>query len=313
MAHEVETMAYAGEVPWHGIGEPVLPDLSPEQMLEKAGCDWMVRLDPVCSVRADGKFGPIIPGHKALVRESDDKFLSMVRDEWRPVQNATAFGFFAEFVERGEMEMHTAGSLKGGKRVWALAKIKDGGFKVNGKDPVESHLLFVNPHEYGRAIQILYTNIRVVCNNTMTLALKKGSVNQVSLHHRQEFNPDFVKDVLGLAHEKDRQLGEAAEFLASRQATQETLEKYFADVLGTKKSDGTPKRKVQKALEAMEVQPGFEDTKYTFWGAFNAVTFLNKHIVGRSADARMTSNWLGANGRQNNLAFTKALEYAQAA
>lgn len=122
MAHLVETMAYAGEVPWHGLGVPVSNDLTPAQMQQKAGLDWKVH-----EVESFVEFNNerIPTGQKSLVRETDGKILTNVGENWKPVQNDTAFEFFSEYVMQGDMEMHTAGSLRGGKMIWALAKVKE--------------------------------------------------------------------------------------------------------------------------------------------------------------------------------------------
>jgi hypothetical protein len=133
MAHMVETMAWSGEVPWHGLGKKVLPDLTPEQMLYEAGLDWTVEKIPAFA-EVNGK--KVAVGKSALVRSSDNKILDVVGDDWCETQNAEAFGFFADFVSEGNMEMHTAGSLRGGQMVWALAKVKDESFELFGKDRV---------------------------------------------------------------------------------------------------------------------------------------------------------------------------------
>ena len=151
MAHQVETMAYAGETPWHGLGVPVNNDLTPNQMMQKAGLDWSVeQVDAF--VEISGKKVPT--GWKALVRSSDNKILTNIGQNWNPVQNEDAFNFFSEYVLAGDMEMHTAGSLKGGEMVWALAKVKES-FDLFGGDKVDSYLLFSNPHSYGKSIDIL--------------------------------------------------------------------------------------------------------------------------------------------------------------
>ena len=160
MAALVETMAYAGEVPWHGIGTEVPSDVSPDQMLKFAGLDWEVQKVPsYINVNQETVF----TGRHALVRSSDKSILDIVTDDWNPVQNHDAFKFFNDFVYAGDMEMHTAGSLKSGQIVWALAKIKDS-FELFGGDKVEGYLLFSNPHRFGQAIDIRFTPIRVVCN-----------------------------------------------------------------------------------------------------------------------------------------------------
>jgi hypothetical protein len=114
MAHMIETMAYAGETPWHGLGKEVPADLSPEQMLVTAGLDWQVNKVPAF-IRVDGE--ELMTGKSALVRSSDNSILDVVSNDWLPVQNHTAFEFFDDFVHAGDMEMHTAGSLKNGQIV----------------------------------------------------------------------------------------------------------------------------------------------------------------------------------------------------
>lgn len=115
MAHEIEfvngvaQMAYAGETPWHGLGAQVSNDLTPRQIMQKAGLDWSVEKEDVFTAS-----GVKVPGKKALVRD-DGKILDMVGDDWNPVQNDQAFEFFSEFVLAGDMEMNCAGSLKDGK------------------------------------------------------------------------------------------------------------------------------------------------------------------------------------------------------
>ena len=189
MSHEVEMingqaqMAYAGEVPWHGLGTAVSYDLTPQQIQAKAGLDWTVDKE----VMVTGS-GATVEGKKALVRSSDKKVLDVVGDNWNPVQNEEAFNFFSEYVLAGDMEMHTAGSLKDGQMVWALAKVKDS-FDLFGGDQVESYLLFSNPHQYGKSIDVRFTPIRVVCNNTLSLSLEMSSANATKMSHRKVFDP----------------------------------------------------------------------------------------------------------------------------
>ena len=129
MAHMIEIiagkaqMAYAGDVPWHGLGTKVPADLTHDQMLEAAGLDWTVeKKDLTFEVNGEQI---VAPGKKALVRSSDGALLDVIGDNWNPLQNSEAFEFFNDFVAAGDMEMHTAGSLEDGRRVWALAKVND--------------------------------------------------------------------------------------------------------------------------------------------------------------------------------------------
>jgi phage/plasmid-like protein (TIGR03299 family) len=315
MAHEVETMAYAGEVPWHGLGTPVSNDLTPAQMMQKAGLDWQVEKQDLVTTG-----GATVEGKQALVRSSDNKVLDVIGKGWNPVQNEEAFEFFSEYVLAGDMEMHTAGSLKGGKMVWGLAKVKES-FDILGGDQMDSYLLFSNPHQYGKSIDVRFTPIRVVCNNTLTFSLGQTVSNSVSLNHRTQFNPDSVKEMLGIASEKFATYKETAEFLSSKRFTVDSLVQYYSEVFprtyqGKKEIDVKTiedlTTNAKKAYEVLETQPGAEFGEGTWWQALNSVTYLTDHKMGREADTRLTSAWFGANQSRKVKAVEKAVEYALA-
>ena len=322
MAHELEIvngvaqMAYAGETPWHGLGAQVSNDLTPVQMMDKAGLNWSVEKENLVTVS-----GKPIAGKQALIRSTDGKVLDVVGDDWNPVQNEEAFQFFSEYVLAGDMEMNTAGSLKGGRNVWALAKVKES-FTILGEDQVDSYLLFSNPHQYGKAIDVRFTPIRVVCNNTLTMSLNSASKNQVKLNHRSVFDADTVKTTLGIAHEKFGKYKEMAEFLASKKFSVESLIKYYNDVFphtynkdkGTSITKADDLTKTAKAaMEVLHTQPGANLGEGTWWQAFNSVTYLTDHKMGRSADTRMESAWFGINQARKVKAANLAVEYANAA
>ena len=316
MAHQVETMAYAGEVPWHGLGVSVSNDLTPQQMQQKAGLDWKVEKQDLVTAS-----GAKVDGKQALVRTSDNKVLDVIGKGWNPVQNDEAFDFFSEYVLAGDMEMHTAGSLKNGQMVWALAKVKDS-FELFDGDRVDSYLLFSNPHQYGKAIDVRFTPIRVVCNNTLSLSLGQRVEKSVSLNHRTQFNPDSVKETLGIASEKFQLYKETAEFLSTKRFTVESLVQYYNEVFPrtyqgkkeiTVKDFTDLSSNGQKAYEVLDTQPGAEFGEGTWWQALNSVTYLTDHQLGREADTRLTSAWFGANQSRKVKAVEKAVEYATVA
>mgnify|MGYP001294163050 CR=1 FL=1 len=320
MAHQVETMAYAGEVPWHGLGVPVSDDLTPQQIQTKAGLDWEVEKRDVF-VKTERGTDVRIPGKKALTRSSDDRVFDIVGDDWNPIQNDEAFAFFNEYIAAGDMTMETAGALNDGRRVFALAKVKDS-FSILGDDRVDSYLLFSNPHEYGRAIDIRFTPIRVVCNNTLTFSLQSASKNFVKLNHRTLFDADLVKQQMGLASEKFAMYKDMAEFLSTRKFTVENLIKYYNDVFPHTYAKGKLKEIKSKedlslnaktAFEVLETQPGAQYGAGTWWSALNSVTYMTDHTMGRNAQSRLTSAWFGQNGRRKVRAVNKAVEYATAA
>lgn len=315
MAHMVETMAYAGATPWHGLGKQVPSDLSPEQMLKAADLDWTVEKIPAFS-KIDGK--SINVGVSALVRSTDNRVLDVVSNDWNPVQNQEAFQFFSEYCEAGDMEMNTAGSLRDGQIVWALAKVKES-FDLFKGDQVDSYLLFTNPHKFGQCIDVRFTPIRVICNNTLTLALKEHTERVVKKNHRTVFDPSQVKEQLGIATSKLAKYKEMATFLGSKRYTQDLLKKYFNEVfpvLVYNKEKGPQRKELSKsatrALDIIETQPGAEFAQGSWWQAVNAVTYLYDHEIGKSADTRLQSAWYGQ-GRTRKLgALETAMTYAAA-
>lgn len=308
----IETMAYAGETPWHGLGVPVPADLSPVQMLKKAELDWTVRKVPAYAMVA-GK--PVAVGRSALVRDSDDTILDVVSDDWNVLQNHEAFEFFHDFVANGDMEMHTAGSLRNGQLVWALAKVHDS-FELFKGDQVDSYLLFSNPHKYGWSIDVRFTPIRVVCNNTLTLSLNTASKNFVKISHRRQFSGDEVKETLGVAKEKLAKYKEMAQFLGGKKYNVVDLTKYFKQVFPV--TGGPDKKKemsvsASKALDVIHTQPGAKFAEGSWWSAFNTVTYMVDHVLGRSQDNRLTSAWFGNGKKVKSDALELAVEMAEAA
>ena len=318
MAHMVETMAYAGELPWHGLGVPVSNDLTPAQMQQKAGLDWNVeKVDAFVNIGGQR----VKTGQQALVRTSDNTILTNVGEGWNPVQNSEAFDFFTDFVMEGDMEMHTAGSLKNGQIVWALAKVKES-FDIFGEDRVDAYFLFSNPHQYGKAIDVRFTPIRVVCNNTLTMSLNTESERAVKIGHRTSFDADLVKEKLGLATEKFAKYKEMAQFLGSKRFKVEELIQYYNEVLpSTSRKEAESiavttyddlSRGAKMCYDALETQPGAEYGAGTWWQAFNSVTYFTDHHQGRNAENRLHSQWFGGNQLKKVKAAEKAVQYAMA-
>jgi phage/plasmid-like protein (TIGR03299 family) len=318
MAHNIEMvdgkaqMAFAGDTPWHGLGTRVPEDLTPEQMLDAAGLNWEVEKIPAYARVAGNN---VEVGRSALVRKSDNRILDVVSNDWNPVQNQEAFDFFNDFIAEGDMEMHTAGSLQNGQIVWALAKVKEG-FTLFGEDRVESYLHFTNFHRYGSSTDVRFTPIRVVCNNTLTLSLNTKVEKMVKISHRREFNGDNVKLMLGVASEKLAQYKEMAQFLGSKRYTNENIVDYFKRVFPVAGGDKAKKeisKNAKVALDVVDTQPGAEFARGSFWQLFNTVTYMTDHLVGRTADTRLTSAWYGANKGVKTAALDVALEMAEAA
>lgn len=163
MAHEVETMFYTRKKPWHGLGERVEETLCSLDALKVAGLNWTVIQKPVYIDN-----GVEVPGYKANVRSRDEKVLGIVTDRYKVVQNTDAFEFTDSLLGEG-VRYETAGSLQEGKKVWLLARLPET-YKVVGDD-VNSYLVFSNTHDGSGGIKVAITPVRVVCMNTLNLAL----------------------------------------------------------------------------------------------------------------------------------------------
>lgn len=317
MAHEIETragkamMAYAGELPWHGLGKKVPDDLDTDQFLKAAGLNWEVEKVPGM-YEWKGELRSM--GQQVLIRTDDGKRLSTVSDDWEPLQNREAFDFFTKFVQHGHMTMETAGSLKEGQIIWAMAKIKDKNFKVFKGDEIESYLLLTNPHRYGSSIDIRYTPTRVVCNNTLTLALQEKGELTVKMDHRKKFDPEIVYKALNLSQMKLDKYKTIAEYLGKKKYTKEDVVSYFKEVFPNMAKDKNKfSRAAEIGLNILETQPGAEFAKGTWWQPFNAATFIMDHLLGRSPEAMLHSAWYGNRRGIKIKALDKAMEYADAA
>ena len=166
MSANVETMFYVGEKPWHGLGREIKNCPTSEDAIKVAGLDWEVIPKPIY----DGQ-GRELKGYKVNQRSSDGKNLGIVTDRYKIVQNKDAFAFTDALLGQG-VTYETAGSLESGKRVWMLARLED---RLMTEEKMENYLVFTNSHDGTGAVRVACTSVRVVCNNTLNLALSEAS------------------------------------------------------------------------------------------------------------------------------------------
>lgn len=321
MSHELEEldgkvlMAYTGEVPWHGLGVKVPADLTPDQILEAAGLDWIVEKRRGFYFD-NNEYKPMKTC--MLLRNIQPAELAEVPEDWEPVQNKTAFEFFNDWVAEGSMSMETAGSLNGGRIVWGLAKVNNSFSMFKGKDVIDPYMLFTNYHKYGFSTSVSLTAIRVVCSNTIKLSLGTTTSDKIiRVSHRNIFNPDEVKETMGVAKEQLEKYKEAAMFLASKKAKGEDIVTYFKRIFPVLSSKPKEKAKdmsknAKICMQLLETQPGAELGAGTWWQPVNAVTYYMDHQASRSADTRITSAWYGQGAKKKTFALDLALEMAEA-
>ena len=335
MAHEVESIAYAGRVPWHGLGHQVEDGMTPEEMMIAADLNWDVSKRPAYTIKEPAWHEGVellsCPDNHFVVRDTDNKILSPCGNDYVPFQNKEVMSFFKKFVANSSMKMHTAGSLKEGKEIWGLAKLKDN-FTLAGGDKVEGYLLIHSPHVAGKALTIKFTPVRVVCNNTLTYAINHSSNRGTfRILHLQMFDDEIkraAEEALGLSQAAINEYKEQAEFLSTKRYTNLELQHYIAELFQPQLLVDRAKEGVRKEVpmddqfsatanslyELVDTQPGAElsSSKGTWWGAFNVVTFYFDHRRRESMQGgRLHSAWFGTGAHKKVRALNKALEYAK--
>lgn len=322
MSHEVETMAWTNEKPWHGLGHQVDGNLSAHEMMVAAKLDWSVSKRPLYTTTSpeQGKPSVVVKGQFALTRDSDNHVLDVVGSAYTPTQNEEAFEFFREFVEAGSATMETAGSLRNGQRVWGLANLGQS-FKLAGKDEVKGYLLVSSPHEQGKAMQIMLTTVRVVCNNTLTMALR-GTGSHFRMAHRRKFDAKMIEQAkveLGIAREQMTEFETAARLMSKVKVSEEEADRFLArvfqpDLAALPHSEILQKAStnLKRAKEALTYAPGatMPSAQGTVWGLVNAVTYTTDHLMGRTADRRLDKAWFGKVAQLKRNALQDAVKIA---
>jgi phage/plasmid-like protein (TIGR03299 family) len=316
MPAAVDTMAYAGETPWHGLGTKIPSTASVDEVLVAAGLDWAAKLAPVFFT-PEGATEPRTTGDRALYRGDTGAVLDTVGAQYVPVQNSEVLEFFRAYVDAGAAEMETAGALLGGRWIWALAKLKDG-YKVGKGDEVEGRVLLANPHLYGKGLRVKLTETRVVCWNTFTAALA-GAGAEVKLWHNRPFDDDVrqvAAERLDLARATLKQQAAEARQLAKTKLTDAAALALAAELLG-----GDPKQKdvAEQPKHVRRVMALFQgegkgaalpSAAGTAWGLFNAVTQFTDWEYGKTQDARVARSWLGGGEVVKRRARTRLLQEA---
>ena len=319
MAHMIDTttgmaaIAFAGQTPWHGLGQALTPDASIETWTREAGLNYTVNESPVLFQTDATTMPEEFKGRKVLHRSDTGGALAVVSDGYRVVQPADVMGFFGKLVELGGFQMETAGVLSHGRRVWALAKVNQGADVIEG-DTVRPYVLLGTSYDGTMATVAKFTSIRVVCNNTITAALGREHGGTVRVLHSERFNPDAVRMELGIVGDNWERF-----LVQSRKLAGETMSKIEADAFVTallepfhnSRMDLKETRGYKRIMDLFSGQaigadiPGVAGTR---WAMLNAVTELVDHERGRSANTRIESAWFGTGAVLKN----KALELLSA-
>lgn len=319
MAHLIEQMAYVGATPWHGLGNQLSPKQPLEVWQQEAGMNWQIQESPV-RFMADsiGNLGTIhsFPEHKVLYRSDSKEALSVVSKRYQVVQPREVLEFYRDLTERSGYELETAGVLKGGRKLWALARTGQSA-ALKGNDVVNGYLLLATSCDGTLATTATPTTVRVVCNNTLSIAVN-GASQAIKVPHSTRFNPQAVKQQLGIAVSQWDDFMYRMRMLAERKVQDREAKDFLRSVLSEVQT-GNPERtglSNERALtKVLSLYDGhgrgaeLEAAKGTAWGLLNAVTeYVDHERRARSNEYRMDTAWFGQGAVIKQRALNTALQ-----
>ncbi|CAA0252233.1 DUF932 domain-containing protein [Acinetobacter baumannii] len=327
MAHLVETMAFVGDTPWHGLGNPLSPNQPIEVWAQQAGMDWRIESSNVSYMAKNERGQNILMPYeeqRVLYRSDTHAPLSVVSQRFQEVQPQEILEFYRDLTEQSGFELETAGVLKGGRKFWALARTGQSA-ALKGKDVSNGYILLATACDGTLATTAQFTSIRVVCNNTLAIALKGQNSNAgvVKVPHSTKFDADKVKQQLGVSVRAwDEHMYEMKQ-LSQRKVTQSEAAAYFDAVFNNatmsatdqeesiiqyylkaasmdKKSNSKSEpngRAMSKAMEMFNGQGRGADlssAKDTAYGLLCSITeFCDHERRAMSRDHRLNSAWFG--------------------
>jgi phage/plasmid-like protein (TIGR03299 family) len=310
MPANIETMFYTREKPWHGIGREVNHALSSEEALSAAGLDWRVIQKPLMT-----RDGIEIPGYKANIRDTDRRVLGVVTDRYKVVQNNEAFSFTDELLGDG-IRYETAGSLQEGRKTWLLAKLPNE-YIILG-DRISPYLVFSNSHDGSGAIRVAMTPIRVVCQNTLNLALSSSTRSWSTIHTGNvKSKLEEARQTLFLAERYMDSLGRELETLNKTKMPDSKVIEYINLLIPMDEANVTPVQERNVLHLRDDLKSRYFDAPDLMDAGRNGYRFVNavSDFATHSKPLRETSNFkenLFARTMDGNVLIDKAYEMVKA-
>lgn len=291
MAANVETMFSTRVKPWHGLGQIVTEAPTSKDALILAGLDWKVLQEPIYTESND-----LITGYKANVRSTDGKVLGVVSDRYKVVNNDEAFAFTDALLGEG-VRYETAGSLQNGRKVWLLAKLPYE-YLITG-DRISPYLVFSNTHDGSGAIKVALTPIRIVCNNTLNLALSTTKRCWSAIHTGEIKNKiQEAKDTLFMAEKYMDELGREFEQLRMKKMSEKEVLDYI-DILLPVDDSATlqQKRNIKRLRDDAKMRyfdaPDLKDIGHNAYRFVNAISDFATHAKPLRKTANYRENMFG--------------------
>lgn len=321
MGHELyenDQMFSVKEVPWHGLGNILDHPPTVEEAIRVSELDWKVYTEPVYRYFNEKDEIDEVPA-QVMIRDDggEGEVLGVVGPSYVPLQNVEAFNVFEPLIDSGELLLETAGSLKGGRKVWILARIAVDGKDVMKGDEVRPYVLLSNSHDGTQAVRIGYTPIRVVCWNTLSASVNHKESKLIKVVHRGNVkeNVEALRETMNLFKATFEASAADFKFLSKKSINSDDLKKYVRIVVSPNKTDLTfddepITRTENRIVELFETGVGSNLHGDSWWGAYNAINEYLMYEKGRSADNRLDSVWFGLDRKTNDFALETALKMA---
>ncbi|WP_429219444.1 DUF932 domain-containing protein [Aeromonas veronii] len=316
MAHLIDSMAYTGQTPWHGLGNVLPPQQSLDVWLQAAGMDWTIEQSDVqYQGSPDNPILHTYPDSKVLYRSDTLAPLSVVSQRYNVVQPHEVLHFYQDLVEAGGFELETAGSLKGGRKLWALAKTGQD-LMLKGGDLVKSYLLLAISCDGTLCTTAQFTSVRVVCNNTLQIAVGNQSA-AIKVPHSTQFDAVAVKQALGLGVSQWDHFGQHATALSQRPVAPQEALRFFSELLAQPLDEESivltrPVQRLHELYQGAGMGAELASSHNTAWGVVNAVTeYVDHHRRTRSQDHRLDSAWFGQGAQLKSRALAQAITLLQ--
>lgn len=323
MPANVQTMAYHGEVPWHGLGTAVPKGVSSERMIAAAGLDWSVELRPARGaqvINRKGEFSRYEVMRMPRPRTDEAEVqLGLVSRRYQPLQNTDAFRFFDPIVGAEKAYFETAGALGEGERIWVMAKMP-GAMEIVPGDECLKYLLLSNTHSGDGSVTVKFTSVRVVCQNTLMLAMDDGQKAYRVRHSKQmQFKLEELADFLAITQDVFLRAEVTFRRLAKISMVGDRLDSYLAAVFplteAQRKSGKKPAR-WDFLHEVFNAQPDLQlpGVRGTLWGAYNAITMFEDYkqpATEEQPEQRLDRTWFGGGADIKLKALDKAIELAE--
>lgn len=315
MAHLLENMAYVGDVPWHGLGNQLSANQPIEVWAQQAGMNWHICESPVSFDAGDAVGAGVIttfPENKVLFRSDTKEPLSVVSQRYKVVQPGEILEFYRDLTEVSGFELETAGVLKGGRKIWALARTGQSS-TLKGNDVSNAYVLLATACDGSLATTAQFTSIRVVCNNTLAVALG-ASNGAVKVRHSTSFDAQSVKRQLGISVSTWSSFMYNMKGLSERKVKTHEAMNYLSLVFSNNKKTGAVIASDRSMAKVMALFDGhgrgaeLASSKGTAFGLLNAMTeFVDHERRARSTDHRLESAWFGQGATLKERALEQAM------